>query len=36
MARCHVRDTASAGAQYNELEGTLMVADWSSALKRTF
>lgn len=36
MTRCHVWDTASAGTQPNELEGTLRVADWSSALKRTF
>lgn len=36
MTGCHVRDMASAGAQHNELEETLMVADWNSALKRTF
>lgn len=35
MTGCHVWDIESVGAQHNELEGRLMVADWSPALKRT-
>lgn len=36
MTGCHVQDIASVGARHNEVEGSLMVADWSPAFTRTF